>query len=360
MATMFSPFMFCFFFLVSPRPTTSPATFFYFSQLPVELRLQVYRASWESRNVFLSRRVVCDAEQLNVTMMMAEIHSVAAFYLRHARVAPGAKQTVRDMAAGRFAKLLRDEEFRSEVVRAIPTLTTSRAAPPTTLFVSRESRRETLRHYRLAFDLPGGTTQVYFNFDLDRLCFNRHVDLWRALRWEDLTELRYLSLVRSAASSLLEHTTRIYLQAQGGLGGDADPRTATAKTMEQMETSMRQLYPNLEEVVLHHHSICKRRACDICKKGQDWRRLLMFSLASSQPVGENHRAFITKWARFRVGDAVVWSEDDTMSGKLLDLHATPDQTLEAAARSVATSLCAFLRWNPERTAEIPILEYRIK
>src|SRR3569833_1630167 len=109
------------------------------------------------------------------------------------------------MAAGRFAKLLRDEEFRSEVVRAIPTLTTSRAAPPTTLFVSRESRRETLRHYRLAFDLPGNTNQVYFNFDLDRLCFNRLVDQRHTHQREDHTELRYLSLVRSAASSLLVH-----------------------------------------------------------------------------------------------------------------------------------------------------------
>src|SRR3569833_1190433 len=159
---------------------------------------------------------------------------------------------------------------------------------------------------------------------------------------------------------MLVNEGRVNIQAQGGVGGDGEPRTATGKTKEQMETSMRQLYPILEEGVLHHHSICKRRACDICKKGQDWRRLLMFSLASSQPVGENHRAFITKWTRFRVGDAVIKSKDKTKTRKLLDLHATPDQTLEAAARSVATSLRAFLRWTPERAAEIPILEYRIK
>lgn len=45
---------------------------------------------------------------------------------------------------------------------------------PSTLFVNRESRHETLRHYRLAFQLPGYESRIYFHPGMDIPCLARH------------------------------------------------------------------------------------------------------------------------------------------------------------------------------------------
>ncbi|KAI1640541.1 hypothetical protein F4809DRAFT_589155 [Biscogniauxia mediterranea] len=43
---------------------------------------------------------------------------------------------------------------------------------PTSGWVNRESREETLRHYELCFSIYSSPTRVYFNFDLDTLEIN--------------------------------------------------------------------------------------------------------------------------------------------------------------------------------------------
>lgn len=65
---------------------------------------------------------------------------------------------------------------------------------PVSLRVSRGSREYTESRYRLAFDIAGGETQVYFCFEWDTLFVPRHVQLWRAFSKLDLGQLRYLRM----------------------------------------------------------------------------------------------------------------------------------------------------------------------
>jgi hypothetical protein len=54
----------------------------------------------------------------------------------------------------------------------------STAKPPVTLFISRQSRFDTLRYYKLSFAAYKQEPQVYFNFQIDELCV-KHSELAR-------------------------------------------------------------------------------------------------------------------------------------------------------------------------------------
>lgn len=69
---------------------------------------------------------------------------------------------------------------------------------PITLWIDRESRAETLKHYRPAFALRGGATRVYFNFALDTLRIPVHGKLWRLVQRRDLQDLVRLRMVGTA------------------------------------------------------------------------------------------------------------------------------------------------------------------
>lgn len=96
-----------------PTPQASP-----FSRLPLALRLRIWRATWEVRHVRL-------------------VHTV--------------------------------RRIRADNGPAISITTTTAPPPPSSLHVNRESRRETLRHYEVAFQVQGGFSHVWFNYDLDIL-----------------------------------------------------------------------------------------------------------------------------------------------------------------------------------------------
>ncbi|KKY29385.1 putative quinate permease [Diaporthe ampelina] len=75
----------------------------------------------------------------------------------------------------------------------VTTLTTSAAPLPGTLWINNESRYETLRHYEIAFACPrNGSSQVYFNFELDELEIRRHGELKSAISREELARVKAL------------------------------------------------------------------------------------------------------------------------------------------------------------------------
>ncbi|KAI1454085.1 hypothetical protein F4805DRAFT_441136 [Annulohypoxylon moriforme] len=166
-----------------------------FRRLPTELRLQIWRETWEHRDVKLARRsglwTVWDRTVPN-NLGIVHVHHLAT--RQHWNV----HQHGRDwcgysMIPGRFV-----------------THTRSTTRPPTSLWVNRESRGETLRHFELAFALPdrcpytgiqdqsskhfGSHTFAYFNFDLDKLVFPLHRQLADAFSQLDLSRLRRVSI----------------------------------------------------------------------------------------------------------------------------------------------------------------------
>ncbi|KAI1876087.1 uncharacterized protein JN550_001583 [Neoarthrinium moseri] len=118
-----------------------------FSFLPTELQLKIWRETWEERVVTISRKY--HGPNVSVTADATE-----------------------EQLKGRHSRAIREQEpFADGDKLLINTTTCSRATLSVTLWVSRQSRLETLRHYELCMGLPGGTTTVYFNFSLDTLRF---------------------------------------------------------------------------------------------------------------------------------------------------------------------------------------------
>lgn len=75
----------------------------------------------------------------------------------------------------------------------VTTVSTSSAPLPVTLWINQESRHETHRYYKIAFACPrNGSSQVYFNFQIDELEIRRHGDLKRIINREDLAKVKAL------------------------------------------------------------------------------------------------------------------------------------------------------------------------
>ncbi|KAI1881842.1 hypothetical protein JX265_000668 [Neoarthrinium moseri] len=106
-----------------------------FSFLPTELQLKIWRETWEERVVTISRKY--HGPNVSVTADATE-----------------------EQLKGRHSRAIREQEpFADGDKLLINTTTRSRATLPVTLWVSRQSRLETLRHYELCMGLPGGSVQ---------------------------------------------------------------------------------------------------------------------------------------------------------------------------------------------------------
>lgn len=119
---------------------TTKATF---NALPAELRVKIYAMTWEPRRVILTRSWLDGPEDL-------------VEYEFYARTED---QNVYDF-------------FNEDDVT---TVSTSTAPLPVTLWINKESRHETLRNYEIAFACPrNGSSEIYFNFQIDELEIRRH------------------------------------------------------------------------------------------------------------------------------------------------------------------------------------------
>lgn len=109
-----------------------------FKTLPAELRVKIYKMTWEPRRVTLARSWLEGQDDLLECEARAQTSDLYVFEL--------------------FGE------------NQVTTVTTSSAQLPVTLWVNSESRCEILSHYEIAFACPrNGSSKVYFNFAIDEL-----------------------------------------------------------------------------------------------------------------------------------------------------------------------------------------------
>ncbi len=120
---------------------------FPFLRLPPELRLMTWRSTWEDRVVII----------------------------RVGKVSIPVPTWLQDTSPGRIfcyeARQIEILDERNE--RYTQDIIHTHAPLPLTLLVNRESRHETLRHYKLAFHLPGHESRIYFRHG-DIPCLEHH------------------------------------------------------------------------------------------------------------------------------------------------------------------------------------------
>lgn len=146
---------------VCQHDNTTTTTKASFNTLPAEIRVKIYKMSWEPRRVTLARSWLAGPEDL-------------LDYAFHSRT------------EGRnIYDFFEDGE--------VTTVSRSTAKPPVSLWINQESRYETLRYYEIAFACPkNGSSHVYFNFQIDELEIRRHGDLQGIITGEHLARLKAL------------------------------------------------------------------------------------------------------------------------------------------------------------------------
>lgn len=156
-----------------PLQEITQSSFALFPYLPKELPFHIWRMTWQRRAINVLRQENVSQRRhpqggflvLN-TRNLEELHTRAMFR-DWGRDALDAHNDIREDVIDIF------DEPTDPADRVIfNTITWSRSPQPTSLWVSAESRAETLRHYSLCFGLEGGDSQLYFNFRLDVLLLN--------------------------------------------------------------------------------------------------------------------------------------------------------------------------------------------
>ncbi|KAK2600793.1 hypothetical protein N8I77_010300 [Diaporthe amygdali] len=152
-------------------PRRPPMRIMYFNTIPAELRIKIYKMTWEPRLVTITRRWLAGEDDLHRWKEHAE-------------------------AVGQMV-----DNFFEE--GDVTTVTTGSAQMPVTLWINAESRSETLRHYQIAFSRPkNGDSHVYFNFGIDKLHIPLHGSLVRFISKEELAKVKELILPRRINASL--------------------------------------------------------------------------------------------------------------------------------------------------------------
>ncbi|ORY60581.1 uncharacterized protein BCR38DRAFT_476517 [Pseudomassariella vexata] len=229
-------------------------TFRRFNDLPSEIRCHIWRETWEHRTVTLSRYI-------------------------YRTVLHGAKYQIEDITAGNESSHRLMRIYASRLVRQIwginvnmpskpreylDTATWSATKPPPSLFINKESRAETLRHYEQALYLAGGGSVCYFNFDLDIVRVPVHNAVGMVLHPKQFKRLQRISIpeLSPALSSFANNV---------GQWDEAEITTAgwtIVPTIEDPPISfpefgrvwrlLRWQYPNLREINLERFYQCNR------------------------------------------------------------------------------------------------------
>ncbi len=140
---------------------------FPFRKLPAELRLMLWRFTWTDRVVIIQ-------------LGKMENHTPCkdVFYTE---VNQG-KDIVFNDTLGKI-----HEDFNRDIIH-------THAKLPPTFFVDRESRYETLKFYKLVFQLPGRESRIYFRRGADLPCLNWH-DLWNFKDCPEMAEIEELMVI---------------------------------------------------------------------------------------------------------------------------------------------------------------------
>ncbi len=127
-------------------PGTS--SFHQFRNFPIEIQHMVWKKTWKRRKVMIRKTQEHDWHCPRYRYIMT--------------TTPTGEHVVRVV------------DIETLFVYPDHTVTYAKDRLPVTLFINRESRSETLRHYRLAFRVVGGESRTYFNFALDTLIVLNH------------------------------------------------------------------------------------------------------------------------------------------------------------------------------------------
>lgn len=155
------------------------AEFPQFCLLPKELRLKIWRETWEYRNVEVLR-TISEVTQTrtddNGSVVTTSSMFRGAFNAQQLRLVH-ANLTKRNWSR---AKDISDDDMLIYRTVNIVTNTTLGGTLPISLWVDKESRGETRKHFDsnvLGLPIPGAQALGYFNFNLDTLVFPFHSPL---------------------------------------------------------------------------------------------------------------------------------------------------------------------------------------
>ncbi|KAI1392308.1 uncharacterized protein F4822DRAFT_124280 [Hypoxylon trugodes] len=166
-----------------------------FRKLPAELRLKIWRESWEPRDVVALRHLDGMNGPSNKHLEPSGmLRGGDALFRQHLSA------TLRTWGVSRGAQLSAGP-LDLFMLNNFETSTWSTSKPPMSLWVNKESREETLTHYELALALPdgeslvpGGHSKLYFNFNLDALVYPLHRSLSLAFSQYDLSRVIRISV----------------------------------------------------------------------------------------------------------------------------------------------------------------------
>ena len=165
-------------------------SFYLFPRLPAELRLKIWKSTWEPRLVepFRILKEKCCEHSLRLDHCFVK-HGQPCWGLRRSQTAAFLSDwgDVHD-ESGKILYSKRDPDLQ-ENRGAFQTITAAAAKSPVTLWVSQESRTATLKCYEICWGLDGGESRIYFNFDLDTLEV-RHISVRLQYHHRDLMRLQ--------------------------------------------------------------------------------------------------------------------------------------------------------------------------
>ena len=155
----------------SSKPTT-------INSLPAEIRLAIWRATWQYRRVCITRSIVGERPSMALLQRYAEDLSEQV-----------QREALSTLEGGGLVI-----EAAPQGYKLVKTITSTTAKLPVTLFINSEARTETLKHYQLAFALWGNESHVYFNFSLDNLEVTSHVNLSLVAPPSQLAKLKSVTI----------------------------------------------------------------------------------------------------------------------------------------------------------------------
>lgn len=154
------------------------------------------------------------------------------------------------------------------------TKTWSDAPLPVSLSVNRESRHETLLHFRVALGLEGGPSQVYFNFNLDVVRLPLHTSLAMCFSRDDMALLTRITVPEFFPVLWTFKDASTGPSMQVPLGGRAahrrlqrrpgpDASGALHAEFRQVWTCLRHWFPNIREINLERYDACNRSGASV-------------------------------------------------------------------------------------------------
>jgi hypothetical protein len=215
-----------------------------FTTLPAELRVKIYKMTWEPRRVTLVRSWLAGQDDLREYQFRART-SDAYIY-----------------------------EFFDE--DQVTTTTTSTAQLPVTFWINKESRYETLRHYEIAFACPkNGNSTVYFNFAIDELEIRGHGALKSIITADDLAKVKALIVPMGHKAARASYNTldtlrvthrvdnldeKLYELYTRGLGSGLEPYSPEKPLQD---TDLRRLAEALQRDIIEAQGL-PRKLLSIC------------------------------------------------------------------------------------------------